>query len=334
MSKDWSADTVLQLASSYQPVCVLAAAADLELFEAVGREPLTAAAAASKLKADLRGLTVLLNALVALELLDKRGDHYEVREPLTQLLVPGTPGSVLAMVQHQANCLRRWVQLAEVVKSGRPAVREPSVRGESADYEAFIEAMNVISGPMAASVVGELPELSFHHLLDVGGASGTWTIALLARCPDAKATIFDLPHVLPQAKARIARASLSQRVTLAAGDYLVDPLPAGADLVFLGAVVHSNSREQNRVLLANCFRALLPGGRILIRDVIMKRSRTTPAYGALFAVNMLVATEGGGTFTFDELREDLESAGFVDAELVRHDNRMNSVLQAYKPEHA
>jgi cyclopropane fatty-acyl-phospholipid synthase-like methyltransferase len=92
-----------------------------------------------------------------------------------------------------------------------------------------------------------------------------------------------------------------------------------------------NSREQNQALFRNVFAALVPGGRVLIRDIVMDEDRTTPAEGALFAVNMLVNTPGGGTFTFDELRQDLASAGFGEAEYLHRTAGMDTVLQAAKP---
>jgi predicted O-methyltransferase YrrM len=170
----------------------------------------------------------------------------------------------------------------------------------------------------------------FRRLLDVGGASGTWTIAWLERCPAARATIFDLPHVAGMAARRIDAAGLRERVEVVAGDFEVDPLPGGADLAWISAIIHQNSREQNRRLFRAVFDALDDGGRVLVRDVIMDRSRTRPATGALFAVNMLVATDGGGTYTSDEMREDLESAGFRDVRVVRDDGTMNSVVGAAK----
>jgi len=94
--------------------------------------------------------------------------------------------------------------------------------------------------------------------------------------------------------------------------------------------VHQNSREQNRKLFANVFQALTPGGRIAVRDHVMDESRTRPVAGALFAINMLVATAGGGTFTFDELREDLRWAGFGEVTLARQDDTMHCVVVARK----
>ena len=124
---------------------------------------------------------------------------------------------------------------------------------------------------------------------------------------------------------------MNDRVKLVAGDFLVDPLPPGADLAWVGAIVHQNSREENRCLFSAVANALNDDGQILIRDVLMDDSRTSPVTGALFAINMLVATEAGGTFTFDELREDLEAAGFTAVTVLRRDEGMNSIIRAVKP---
>ncbi len=328
--KEWTVEEIEQLARGFQPACVLLAAAELDLFGVMAGGAFSARDAAEKLGADLRGATVLLDALAALRLLDKDNGRYQVPPSVANLLIAGRPGNQLAMMQHQANCLRRWAQLAAVVKTGRPAPREASIRGEQADYASFIEAMDNVSGPVAGRVVADLQPLDFQHLLDIGGGSGSWTIAFLRANPAARATLFDLPHVLPQARDRLEKAGLLERVTLAPGDFYVDPLPAGADLAWVSAIVHQNSREQNRELFARAAAGMLPGGRILIRDFLMESSRTSPAGGALFAVNMLVATDGGGTYTFDELREDLESAGFADAQLLRQEDTMHAVMGAVK----
>jgi precorrin-6B methylase 2 len=286
--------------------------------------------AAGKIGADPRATEVLLDALAALGLLAKRGDVFTVPSDVAELLTEGSPRNILPGIRHQANCLRRWAQLARVVQMGQPAMRTPSVRGDLADCESFIGAMNNFSETVAPQVVGRLTPLRFERLLDIGGASGTWTIAFLLAAPDATAVLFDLPEVVPLARERLARAGLADRVSLVAGDYNADPMPGGADLAWLSAIAHQNSREENRVLYAKIHVALAPRGALVIRDVVMDASRTQPPAGALFAVNMLTATEGGGTFTFDEFREDLESAGFCDIQLVYHDEGMNSLIRARK----
>jgi len=167
--------------------------------------------------------------------------------------------------------------------------------------------------------------------LDVGGASGTWTLAFLRAVPEARATIFDLPDAIEQARERIAASGFRDRVHLVAGDFYDDPLPSGADLAWVSAIVHQHAREDNRELFAKVREALLPGGRIMIRDIVMEADRTAPPEGALFAVNMLVATASGGTFTMDEYTEDLQASGFREVRLLVKDAWMNSVVEAGNP---
>jgi len=142
--------------------------------------------------------------------------------------------------------------------------------------------------------------------------------------------LFDLPDIIPLARQRLARAGLADRVTLVPGDYNRDELPGGADLAWLSAIAHQNSRQQNRSLYAKIHTALTHGGTLVIRDIVMEPSRTSPPAGALFAVNMLVNTEAGGTFTLAEYSEDLASAGFGRVELLHRDDAMNSLIRAVK----
>ncbi len=235
------------------------------------------------------------------------------------------------MLQHMANVLRGWSQLAAVVKAGTPAPRAASVRGAEGDRASFIAAMHAVSGPLADGLVAQLGPPKFRHLLDVGGASGTWTLAFLRAVPAASATIFDLPDAIDQARQRLAGTEFAPRVTLMPGDFYVDELPGGADFAWVSAICHQHSRRHNRELFAKVFTALRPGGRIAVRDIVMARCRTKPFDGALFAINMLVNTESGGTFTLDEYVEDLQAAGFKRPRLAVEDEAMSSVIVAEKP---
>jgi len=331
MAKKWTAHEVLDSVRSFQPACVLAAGAVLNVFTPLHEKSMTAQALACELGADPRAMTILLDALAALELLTKRDNHYTVPPDSARLLSEKSPDNVLPMVRHLSNCLRRWAQLSEVVHTGSRAETGPSLRGAAADQADFIGAMQNVSEPVAAEVVDRLQPLEFGRVLDVGAGPGTWTIALLRVVPEARATLFDLPAVVPMAARRIAEAGLGDRATIVSGDYYTDDLPGGADLVWLGAVCHQNSREQNRALFAKVHKALEYGGAVIIRDIVMDPSRTRPRAGALFAVNMLVATEAGGTYTFDEYREDLCEAGFGEVVLVHQEESVSCLIRAVKP---
>ena len=321
-------ERILEMAADFQTACVLGAAAELDLFTILGRRATSAQRLAELLGSDRRATAMLLDAVAALRLLDKQGEEYSLPHELRPWLVDGSPKSVLPMIWHRMNIMRGWSQLAWVTKAGMPCPRPASIRGAEADRAAFIAAMHTVSGPMADELIAQLVTPQFEHLLDVGGASGTWTLAFLRAVANSKATIFDLPDAIEQARERIGGTEFAERVALVAGDFYSDDLPGGADFAWVSAIVHQHSREHNRELFGKVCAALKPGGKIAIRDVVMESSRTRPVFGALFAINMLVNTATGGTFTFDELAEDLRAAGFIDPELCIEHEAMNSVVMA------
>ena len=333
MKKKLNKETILEMARGFQPSCVIIAAAELDVFTILHARPMNAVQLAARIKGDLRAVIILLDALVALGFLTKSTDTepvYRVPKAVAEVLTADGAQSMLGMVRHLGNCQRAWGQLASVVLRGKPAVRRPSVLGADGDLASFIQAMHEVSDPVATPLVASLGKLTFTHLLDLGGASGTWTIPFLQLNPDACATIMDRPDVIPMAKRRMRQAGLTRRVRLFPGDFMKNALPKGADLAWVSAIVHQNSREQNRKLFAKVFAALEPGGQILVRDVFVDASRTRPASGALFAVNMLVNTPGGGTFTFGEMRDDLTSVGFSKVKVLRRGQAMDSVICASK----
>lgn len=324
-------EQILEMAAAFLPSCVLGAAAELDLFTLLSRETLTAAEVAGRLSADLRGITMLLDGLAALRLLEKQGDRYSVPETLHPWLSEESPEAVLPMIRHRMTMLRGWSQLAWTAKAGFPAPHQASLRGAMADRAAFVAAMHTVSGPLADPLVARLLPLSFEHFLDVGGASGTWTLAFLRAVPDARATIFDLPDAIEQARQRIAGTQFAERIDFVAGDFYRDPLPAGADFAWVSAIIHQHSRAASRELFAKVHAALRAGGQIGIRDIVMEPDRVQPVVGALFALNMLVHTADGGTYTFDEIAEDLHAAGFANPELRIKSDGMESVVLATKP---
>lgn len=329
MPEPWTGESLLAMGRSYQGACVLLAAVELDLFGALADGPLDAERLATAIGADRRATRILADALVALGLLEKRNGAYAPAPGIAPALSGAGPDSVRAMLRHQGVCLRSWAWLAATSRAGEPVEDGGSIHGAEADRAAFIEAMEVASRHAAPRVVAALGPPRFRHLLDVGGGPGTWTIAFLQAVPGARATLYDLPQTLPIARRHLEAAGLAERVELVAGDFYADAaLPAGTDLAWVSAIVHQNSRAQNRDLFAKVHAALAPGGEILIRDMVMDASRTRPAAGALFAVNMLARTEGGATYSLAELSEDLAAAGFAAPALVRGEREMDSVLRA------
>ena len=289
-----SADDILALARNFMECRILLTAAELDLFTMLAHESLTAGEVARRRQSDERAMTMLLDAAAALELLSKREGRYRCEPNMAALLSQDASESVLPMVLHSASLWRRWTELTGVVRGDADArARAQSGRDETFQ-RAFIGAMHVVAGTRPRSVVATVDPGAALHLLDIGGASGTYTIAFLEAAPEMRATLFDLPDVLTQARQRLSAAGLLDRVTLAGGNFYADELPSGHDLALLSAIIHQNSPAQNVELYRKIARALVPGGRVLIRDHVMSPDRLDPRDGAVFAINMLVGTAGGG----------------------------------------
>lgn len=324
-------DGILGLAWGFLGARVLLSAAELDLFTLLSDRWLSAEQVAGARGAELRGTAILLDALASLELLEKRDATFHAPEAVARLLSSGSPDSVLAMILHAGSMWTRWSALTSVVRDGRTPTASPRMF-DPREQEHFIAAMHVVGRGLASSVAAALDLSAARRLLDVGGASGTYAQAFLERNPELQATVFDLAPVIEMARVRLQQAGLSSRVTLVAGDFYRDELPGGHDVALLSAIIHQNSPEQNLALYRKIHRALEPGGRLVVRDHVMSPDRTRPPRGALFAVNMLVATPGGGTYSFAEIRDELAAAGFESVQLAQADDgRMNGLVVGVKP---
>ena len=325
-----SPKTILDLSRNFMESRILLTGAELDLFSVLASKPLSAEELATQTKGNLRALTIVLDALTAMELLVKEGGKYLCPSPLSALLSNNRPESILPMVEHMAHVWQRWSKLTEKVKA-REEPPKPAESQEADQIPAFIGAMHAIAARLAPGIVAAVSPGTARNLLDIGGASGTYALAFLRAVPQMRATLFDKPEVIPIARERLGEASLLDRVTLVGGDFYRDEFPPGHDLAFVSAIIHQNSPEQNLDLYQKGFRALVPGGRIIIRDHIMEPDRTQPRDGAIFAVNMLVGTSGGNTYTYGEVHSGLEQAGFTRIRLLQKGDKMDGLVEGFKP---
>jgi len=326
-----SPEEVLRLARNFMESRILLSGAELNLFTILSQAPLTAQDISSKTGYELRALTILLDALAAMGLLSKQQDAYRCAPSLSPFLSEDCPSSVLPMVLHAAHLWLRWSRLTHVVRGTKDLERKTRASRNADEMRAFIGAMHVVAEPQAQAIVAAVNPGSARALLDVGGASGTYTIAFLHAVPEMRATLFDLPEVVEMARERLSTAGMLDRVTLVPGDFYQDEFPRGHDLAFVSAIIHQNSLEQNVDLYHKIFRSLKRDGRIVIRDHVMEAERIQPKDGAIFAVNMLMGTSGGGTYTYEEIETGLTQAGFTRIRLIRRGEHMDALVEAFKP---
>jgi cyclopropane fatty-acyl-phospholipid synthase-like methyltransferase len=194
---------------------------------------------------------------------------------------------------------------------------EETSRGGADWTEAFIAAMHRNASERAPLVVGAVGAETASRMLDVGGGSGAYSIAFAQANPALRADILDLAAVGPIAQRHIEQAGMADRVTVRTGDLRSGRLGEGYDLVFVSAICHMLSPEENLDLLGRCREALAPGGRVAIQDFILEPDKTAPRFAALFALNMLVGTRGGSSYSEPEYAAWLGKAGFQEIRRVR-----------------
>jgi predicted O-methyltransferase YrrM len=295
---------------AFQESRVILTALELDLFTAVGQQG-SAASIASKLGADPRAAEMLLNALTAMGLLVKRQDQFQNTPVTGRFFTASSRDNARPALMHTAHLWERWSHLTESVRTGT-AVKHEELGARSADWtEAFIAAMDRNAGERAPQVVRAVGAEGVKRLLDVGGGSGAYSIAFAMANAALSADILDLPSVVPIAQRYIRDAGVADRVSVRAGDLRSDEFGRGYDLVFVSAICHMLGPAENRDLLRRCWAALAAGGRIVIQDFILEPDKTAPKFGALFALNMLVGTESGSTYSEVEYGDWLRGAGFA-----------------------
>jgi SAM-dependent methyltransferase len=323
--------TILELGRRFMEPRIFLTAAELDVFTPLAKEPLTADEVALRLEVSPRAIALLLDALVPMGLLDKHDGRYSCPAEVAAALSSDSPTSVLPIVRLNAGGWRRWSDLTEIVRRGKTESRPAMFSDDRREQAMFVRAMHVIASRLAPTIAAAVDPGDAKRLLDVGGALGTYTQAFLEAAPGLRATLFDLPPVVELARERFAGDDLADRITFVAGNFYEDELPAGHDLALLSAIIHQNNPEQNVELYRKVGRALQPGGRLVIRDHVMNPEHTQPTSGTLFAINMLVVTAGGSTYSFDEIRRDLEAAGFIRVRLLRTGEQMDGLVEAFKP---
>jgi SAM-dependent methyltransferase len=258
-----------------------------------------------------RAARMLLDGLVALELVEKTDGRYRNGPTASACLVPGRPGYQGFYLRHMRGSMEPWLRLGEAVRHGGAAVERPERPPEQ--LRNFILAMSEL-GRLSAQQLADAVDLSpYRHVLDVGGGPGTYSIVFLERHPAMRATVLDRPPVIEIAKEQVAKAGLEGRFAYIPGDMLETDFGTGYDLVLVSNVIHMLGPEANRRLMRRAFDALEPGGRLIVKDFLLDDDRSGPAFSLIFALHMLVNTGEGDTYRTSEVAQWTRDAGFEDA---------------------
>jgi SAM-dependent methyltransferase len=310
-------ERIAQLVWGFAPTLILEAAVRHRVFDLLDQRPHTSAEVATESGASLRGIRSIMNALVGFGLLtrDDRGIFSNTPET-SAFLVSGRPGSLSGLVRHASEQLiPRWLSLNQVVATGKP-IASVNQEGPGADFfEKFVNDIFPMSYP-AANVLAKswLPTQSGPvKVLDLAAGSGVWGIAMAENSDEVTVTAVDWPTVLNTTRGTVAKFGFTDRFHFVGGDLLEADFGTGNTIATLGHILHSEGIERSKRLLQRVYEALAPGGTIAIAEFLVDSDRRGPAGGLMFSVNMLVNTDTGDTYSFEEVKSWLEEVGFVDA---------------------
>lgn len=302
---NWNPAELLKLSGGYWSACALHAGVKLDLFSHAGTLPELAQATAS----DARGLEMLLNALTALGLLDKEGEHYAPTAFATEYLARASPRYLGYIIMHHHHLMAGWSRLDEAVRSGAPLRGRVSHDADATERESFEMGMFNLAMQIAPRIVAKVDLRDKRRLLDLGGGPGSYAIHFCQTNPQLTATVYDLPSTRPFAEKTIGAFGLGDRITFAAGDFISDDVPSGFDVAWLSHILHGEGPEGCAVILQRAVAALQPGGMLLVQEFILDNTRDGPLFPALFSLNMLLGTPRGRAYSQGQLEALLSAAG-------------------------
>ena len=301
---------------------VLRAVVELDLLEELIETPRTPAALAGKTGLSADRMTLLLRAATALGLTEPAGQG-AFRTSRRGAALLGVPG-LTEMIRHHDILYR---DLADPVAFLRGETEPdlagfwPYVFGAGGDADPDTKARySALMADSQALVAEEtLRAVSFRaarHVMDIGGGTGVFLSAVLARATEARGTLVDLPGVADAARERFERSGQGARATILPADFRTDPLPEGADVVTLVRVLYDHADETVRALIAKIHAALPPGGRLVVSEPMSGGDRPERAGDAYFAL-YCAAMGTGRTRSRDEIAAHLRAAGFTGIETPR-----------------
>ncbi|MDP9253854.1 MAG: methyltransferase domain-containing protein [Verrucomicrobiota bacterium] len=308
-------ERLMQFGFAYAPPLVIGAAVTNRVFDSLESGPKTVEQISKETGSSRRGLRAIMNALVGLELLKKdRHGKFSLTPESEAFLLSNKPGSLAGFFpMNMKRLIPLWLKLDEIVRTGRPAEARNQ---EEPGTEFFTELVeNII--PMsygAVQVLGDALKLADTkneiRVLDLASGSGIWGIVLAQKSPRVQVTAVDWSGMIPTTKRITKKFGVADRFKFIEGDLLETDFGKGYDIATLGHILHSEGEERSRQLLKKTFGALKSGGTIVIAEWLVNDERTEPLPSLMFAVQMLVNTDKGDTFSFNEIKSWLEEAGF------------------------
>jgi SAM-dependent methyltransferase len=319
-----SPDRLLSTAFAFRQSQVLLAAVALGVVPALRNGALGLDALVEKLALHGRGARDFLDALVSLDLLGRdANDHYHNVPECAAYLDPDRPTYVGGVLEYLSGSnYQAWGGLAAALKSGTPQAGPSAAGGyasfyqEPARFEGFLTGMTAGSLLPARALAESFPWRDYASVIDIGAAQGCVPVVLAQAHPHLTGGGFDLPVVEHAFNRYVDRHGLADRLRFYGGDFFHDPLPC-ADVLVMGRILHNWDLATKKALLANAYRALPPGGALIVCEALIDDGRRVRSHSLLASLNMVIQTAGGSEFTGAECAGWMREAGFTTVSIIK-----------------
>jgi precorrin-6B methylase 2 len=308
-------ERITQMAWGFAPPLMLQAGVDNQIFDFLNAGPKTIEQIASGTKTSKRGTRALVEGLAGLGLLIRTDDTFSLSPDTAAFLVSTKPGFLGGVLGHlTGQLLQTWSKLSKAVRTGKPVTAVNQQKSGAKFFRKFVEDLFNLNYAGAAALAENLaPALSSNgavKILDIAAGSGVWGIAMAQKIPQSHITAVDWEKVTPITQKIAERHNLADRLTTIDGDLQKADFGKGYNVALLGHILHSEGEVRSRKLLKKVFKSLAPGGTIAIAEFVPDEGRAGPAYPLIFAINMLVHTDVGDTYTFSQMTGWLKEVGF------------------------
>lgn len=288
------------------------AAIELRLFDALAGGSLTAAEVGRELGMPVERAEKLITACAALELVERNGLGISNAPDVERFLVRGQPTYFGDYLLHLAKgSYSGWGKLAEhLTSTAGPSRRNYDLTADPEEARSLTESGYTGSQGTARRMARRYDFSPYHHLLDLGGGSGVYSIEACRQNDDLRATVFDAPNVCMVTREFVEKAGLSGRIDTVGGDFTRDPLPQGADVVLLCGNLHAYDSNTAKRVIRKAYDVLPAGGGMILCDYMINAERTGPAVAAFLSLSMNFRAGAGRVHNANEFRAYLEAAGF------------------------
>jgi ubiquinone/menaquinone biosynthesis C-methylase UbiE len=304
---------IMEMTWGFAAPLIAEAALQNGVFDAMDAGAKSVAQIAEKTNTSPRGIAILLDGLVGIGLISRRGEKFTLAPDTAAFLVHNKPAFVGGLLKHVSKQLiTSWMGLSECVRTGRP---NHAVNQEAGGSEFFVQLVedifNMSFAPASTAAHALLNDTAGEvSVLDIAAGSGVWGIAMAKNRPHVRVTAVDWHKVIPVTRRVAEHHNVAEQFSYIAGDILQADLGAGHHIATLGHILHSEGETRSRELLKRVRAAMAKGGTIVIAEFLPDEGRRGPTIPLIFAVNMLVNTDEGTTYTFKQIATWLNHAGF------------------------